>query len=195
MPFDNQVASMTPGQALLDVPVPTLIETTAKAIAAAQFELDASAVRAAVLLSETRIDFRDEDGETVRRSLLELGFTPSFYHFSETEMDFRVTLTVKVESGIDLGVGGAVQGGNQPLAFAASVSLEVHHKFGFEMSATTKIRTLMKAVPPPQQFIGAIQTHAATGGTFTVPTDDDEEPGPEPEPQPEPEPEPEPGPE
>jgi hypothetical protein len=73
MPFDNEIASKSPGQALLDVPVPKLIEMTAKAIANAQYELDASAVRAATLMSETTIDFRDAEGNVTPKSLLELG--------------------------------------------------------------------------------------------------------------------------
>ncbi len=174
MTFDNQVASMTPGQALLDVPIAKLIENTAKAIAAAQYELDASAVRAATLLSETRVGFRDENGDTRERSLLELGFTPSFYHFSETEMEFRVTISVKVESGIDFGVSGEIGGRSQSMSFGATLSLDVHHKYGFDMEAASTVRTVMKAVPPPQIFIGALQTHAGQGGTLVAPENGDD---------------------
>ena len=176
MTFDNKVASMTPGQALMDVPIPKLIEYTAKSIAAAQFELDASAVRAATLLSETKMDFRDEDGKSTQKSLLELGFTPSFYHFEETEMEFKVSITVKVESSIDFGIEGEVEGGNnQAFAYGASMSLDVHHKYGFDMTASSTVRTLMKAVPPPQVFITTLQNHAASGGTITA--EDISEPG------------------
>lgn len=168
MTFDNKVASMTPGQALMDVPIPKLIEYTAKSIAAAQFELDASAVRAATLLSETKIDFRDAEGKSTQKSLLELGFTPSFYHFEETEMEFKVSITVKVESSIDFGIEGEIDGesGNQAFAYGASMSLDVHHKYGFDMNASSTVRTVMKAVPPPQIFIAALQDHAASGGSI-----------------------------
>lgn len=167
MTFDNKVASMTPGQALMDVPIPKLIEYTAKSIAAAQFELDASAVRAATMLSETKIDFNDADGNSTQKSLLELGFTPSFYHFEETEMEFKVSISVKVESGIDFGIEGEIEGGNQAFAFGASMSLDVHHKYGFDMNAASTVRTRMKAIPPPQTFIAALQDHAASGGTIS----------------------------
>jgi hypothetical protein len=170
MTFDNQVSSMNPGQALMEVPIPKLIENTAKAIASAQYELDSSAVRAATLLSETRIGFKGADGVTEERSLLELGFTPSFYHFTETEMEFHVTISVKVESGIDFGISGNVRGGNaQSVAFGATLSLDIHHKYGFEMEAASTIRTKMKAVPPPQVFISALQVHAGQGGTLVAP--------------------------
>jgi hypothetical protein len=170
MTFDNEVASMTPGQALIDVPIPKLIENTAKAIASAQFELDASAVRAATLLSETRVAFLDENGESKERSLLELGFTPSFYHFSETEMEFKVEISVKVESGIDFSIGGEIsnEGSGQAVTYGASMSLDLHHKYGFDMTACSTVKTTMKAVPAPQTFINAIKVHAASGGTIAA---------------------------
>ena len=173
MTWDNKVAQMTPGQALMDVPIPKLIENTAKAIAAAQYELDASAVRAATLLSETKVAFRSEDGSVVDRSLLELGFTPSFYHFQETEMEFHVTISTKVESGIDLGITGNVgtadnkKGNSMPVSFGATMSLDIHHKYEFDMTAASTIKTRMKTIPAPQTFISALQTHAASGGTIS----------------------------
>ena len=114
MNFDNEVAGMTPGQALMDVPIPKLIENTAKAIASAQYELDATSVRAATLLSETQVTFNDAQGVPRDRSLLELGFIPQFYHFTETEMEFKVTISVRVESGID--IGGELEAGTQEIS-------------------------------------------------------------------------------
>lgn len=171
MSWDNDVAKMTPGQALMDVPIPKLIENTAKAIAAAQYELDASAVRAATLLSDTKVEFLDESGESIQRSLLELGFTPSFYQFTETEMEFHVTISVKVESGVDFGIEGDIgsneKKNNLPITYGASMSLDVHHKYDFDMTAATTIKTKMKALPPPQTFITVLQNHAAAGGTIS----------------------------
>lgn len=161
MPIDNEIASKTPGQALMDVPVPKLIELTGKAIANAQLELDAAAVRAATLMGETRVEFRGADGKVVPRSLLELGFAPSFYHFDETDMEFKVTVTVSVDFSTTFHV-------NVPVMSVATIGLDVHHKYGFDMTAASTIRTHMVAIPPPQTFLKAIQDHAAAGGTIAV---------------------------
>ncbi|RTE67376.1 hypothetical protein EH243_00015 [Amphritea opalescens] len=173
MNFDNQVAGMTPGQALMDVPIPKLIENTAKAIAAAQYELDSTSVRAATMLSETRISFNDADGTSRERSLLELGFIPQFYHFKETEMEFKVTISVRVESGIDFGVEaglGSTESAGLPVAFAGTISFDLHHKYEFDMEAVSRIKTTMKSIPPPQAFLDAIRNHAASGGgTISAP--------------------------
>ena len=167
MNFDNQVAGMTPGQIMQDLPIPDLIEKTAKAIASAQYELDATSVKAATLLSETYVAFNDQEGTPKERSLLELGFIPQFYHFSETEMEFKVTISVRVESGIDLGVelgAGTTEGSSLPVAFAGTISFDLHHKYEFDMEAVTRIKTTMRSVPPPQAFLDAIRVHSASGG-------------------------------
>lgn len=205
MNFDNQVAQMTPGQALMDVPIPKLIENTAKAIASAQYELDSSSVRAATLLSETRITFNDADGTSRERTLLELGFIPQFYHFTETEMEFKVTISVRVESGIDFGLEaglGTEESAGLPVAFAGTISFDLHHKYEFDMEAVSRIKTTMRSIPPPQAFLEALRQHASSGGgSIEAPEppepegDEPEPPAPDPEPTPDPEPEPEPDPE
>ncbi|MFQ3248985.1 MAG: hypothetical protein ACI9O6_000789 [Glaciecola sp.] len=201
MNFDNQVAQMTPGQALMDVPIPKLIENTAKAIASAQYELDSSSVRAATLLSETRITFNDADGTSRERTLLELGFIPQFYHFTETEMEFKVTISVRVESGIDFGLEaglGTEESAGLPVAFAGTISFDLHHKYEFDMEAVSRIKTTMRSIPPPQAFLEALRQHASSGGGSieapeppepAVEEPDPPAPGPEPEPEPEPDPE------
>lgn len=94
--LDNDVLDMTPGEALLDVPMGEIIERMATAIAEAQVRLDEMSIRIAAMLGETRLDMRQADGSVVSRSLLELGFTPSFYHFTDTTIDVKVSLTIRV---------------------------------------------------------------------------------------------------
>jgi hypothetical protein len=101
--LDNQVLNMTPGEALLDVPMGEIVERMGRAIAEAQLRMDQLSVRTAVLLGDTRLDMLDAGGAVVSRSLLELGFTPTFYHFSETDIEVKVTLSIRVEESFKLG--------------------------------------------------------------------------------------------
>jgi hypothetical protein len=101
--LENPVAGMTPGEVLLDVPMSQIIERMGRAIADAQLRLDELSIRTAVLLGESRLDFRNTAGALVSRSLLELGFTPSFYHFTDTTITIHVTLTMKVEEQLTVG--------------------------------------------------------------------------------------------
>jgi hypothetical protein len=102
--LDNRVQNMTPGEALLDVPMGEIIERLARSIAEAQLRMDQLSVRTAVLLGDSRLDMRDASGTVVSRSLLELGFTPTFYHFSETDIEVKVSLSIRVEESFKLGV-------------------------------------------------------------------------------------------
>ena len=114
--LDNRVMHMTPGEALLEVPVGDFIQRLGIGIAEAQLRLDQMAVRVAAMLSDARVEFRDAQGKTSSKSLLELGFTPTFYHFSETELEVRMTISIKVEESFKFGLSANV--GNDPASIA-----------------------------------------------------------------------------
>lgn len=101
--LDNRALNMTPGEALLDVPMGDIIERMGRAIADAQLRLDQNSVQTAIALGETRVDLMNAAGEIVSRSLLELGFTPTFYHFTETTIEIYVTLSIRVEEAYKVG--------------------------------------------------------------------------------------------
>ena len=98
------------GQQLLDVPFSDMIRSMGLAIAQAQFELDQTATRLAQMMSGkyqvevpddmapsgVRIEERESyvhfDGEDL--SLLELGFTPTFYQFVDTIIEVKISITM-----------------------------------------------------------------------------------------------------
>jgi len=116
--LDNDVLDMTPGEALLDVPMADIITRMAGAIAEAQVALDEMSIRIAEMLGETRLDMRQVDGSVVSRSLLELGFTPSFYHFTDTTINVKVSLSIRVSEDFTVGgqltLGEGAGGGTGP---------------------------------------------------------------------------------
>ena len=85
------------GQELLNVPFPEMVKSMGMGIAQAQFELDLMGMRLAQMMSgeDYYIEEADEQGVLVEEkqapikvsfngqdfSLLELGFTPTFYQF------------------------------------------------------------------------------------------------------------------
>jgi hypothetical protein len=50
--------------------------------------------------------------------------------------------------------------------FAATVNFDLHHKYGFETTASSTVRTKMIAVPAPQSFLQALRDNAGSGGTI-----------------------------
>lgn len=210
--LDNRILHMTPGEALMDVPVHELIQRLGIGIAEAQLRLDQSAVRVAALLSDTRVDFTDADGKQSQKTLLELGFMPTFYHFTETELEVRMSISIKVEEDFGFELGGNVGSGGEPknraTVFGASLNVEYHRKYGFESSASSVVRTKMISTPPPAAFLEALKAQARAGGKVAEGggggggggggsgnPEPEPEPAPSPAPSPEPAPEPAPAPE
>ena len=117
---------MAIGQDLLNVPFGDMIRQMAFAIADAQFELDESSMHVAEMMSGRRV-LRDAEGNVVIEngepavadtrvyfgyeydpvakkrlpalvSLLELGFTPTFYQFVETRIEIKIAIKIHQET-------------------------------------------------------------------------------------------------
>src|SRR4051812_43685231 len=100
---------MAIGQELLNVPMGDMIRQMAFAIADAQVQLDESSLRVAEMMSGNRID-RDVAGNATgspidttilfdgaRLSMLELGFTPTFYQFIDTVIEVKIAIKISLE--------------------------------------------------------------------------------------------------
>lgn len=88
------------GEMLVDMKLADLIGDAGRAIAEAQASLDASSIRLALALAESRISTTDKDGRQRELSLIELGFMPSFYHFSTASFEFKLSITTKLEQSL-----------------------------------------------------------------------------------------------
>lgn len=89
---------MTPGQILADTNVATFIENMGLGIARAQRSLDQNSLETAVELASTRPEFSN-------RSLLELGFNPTFYHYQHADLEVSLQITMRVERSTSVHVG------------------------------------------------------------------------------------------
>ena len=201
--FTDRINSMPVGSKLLEAPIPLLIESLAKSIAKAQFELDSTGVRIGALLGDTKIDLKDAEGRDIQKSLLDMGFIPTFYHFSETEIEVKMTISMQVEESFGIegeGNVGSREGSanNLPVAFGATINVDYHSRFGFDSEGSSRVLTKLVARPAPTAFLDSLRDHvmgsdnSAAPAPAPAPTDSDT---PTPEPAPEPTPEPEPAPE
>lgn len=118
--------NLRPGEAIQDAPMGEILRSLATAIADAQAALDANSIRSGVKLGTTTVEL---DGSS--RSLLSLGFTPTFYHFTNATVSVDVTLTLKFEEEIKVGFkfnepkedgspGGTAPSGSTPSPAVAS---------------------------------------------------------------------------
>lgn len=186
---------MAIGQQLLNVPMGDMIRQMAFAIADAQLELDESSVRVAELMSGQRPlrdaegNLVDEDGnptedakyidsrvyfghETVdgvqqptKVSMMELGFTPTFYQFIDTIIEVKIAIRISKETESKVVNKGnkttltldsrkrstlfGSQTDSRAVITSTPVDATYTSKYSYSAEGSSFLRTKLVPVPPP----------------------------------------------
>ncbi len=157
--FSNQLSQL---------PLEDLVESIAVGLADAQLAMDIKGVDAAQMLSgsyhdgeeevDTRIDFQGE-----KISLLELGFQPTFYHFTATVIELKVAVEMNrdVEDSTETSNvvitkkrKGAFGGSNS--TSVAAVGSRYASRFQYNAEAASLFRTRLVPVPTPDVLMDRI---------------------------------------
>lgn len=141
------MADNNPVGMMLETPLPALIEMLGLSIANAQYALDRNAIAIARLLAAADTGVR-MPGEDRTRSMLEMGFAPTFYHLTEATIEARVAFSISESSEFKVGASAGMSVG----FFAASVNASYSQKYSFEATASSAIRAKFVSVPPPPVF-------------------------------------------
>jgi hypothetical protein len=129
---------------LLEAPLPELIKRLGLAIAEAQAALDANSIGVAQAMATEMVTLGEEP-----YSLLELGFVPTFYAFTEATIEAK--LSFSVQESRDKTTGGSATVGYGVLA--ASVNASYTRKFGFQAEGASSIAARLISLPPPAEFM------------------------------------------
>ncbi len=149
---DNQVL-----KSMEHAPLPEMIQGLSQSIADAQNGLNQKAIESLILLADSTSGVQ-LPGDDRKRSLLELGFTPSFLHISEATIKVRVAFSQTESSsyGVD-GSVTAIYG-----MVAATVSASYSAKYSFAAEGSSEIMTRVVSIPPPliltERLQGAIKS-------------------------------------
>jgi hypothetical protein len=149
----GDMTGLEAGANLAAVPIDMLLSALGVGIAKAQAALDNNSLATATKLLEVTLD-DPRTGET--RSLLTLGFTPAFYHFTEATLELRIEMKMQVEDTSAENISGSVEGNVGPVAVGGSVSVEKARKYGAESSAMTHVNAKIVSIPAPQEFLNFI---------------------------------------
>lgn len=188
---------MAIGADLLAVPFGDMIYSMANAIAKSQRELDKASLRTLTELAGTQFDFIENitevlepDVQTVTTSsgkditvtgvkvdttispptkltLLQAGLTPTFYQFTESEIEVKISLktTTEADFGINVSADYSVERklgiGNDDSGFSYShtstytshVDASFSAKYSYSAEGSSRLRTLLKPVPPPTRVM------------------------------------------
>src|SRR5690606_13471998 len=136
-----------------------MVKNLGKGIAEAQYELDKVSIRIAQLMSGFKEDkngklvpdesmmIQLQDGGT-RYSLLDLGFTPTFYQFVDTLIELK--MAISMQESHDSSTSAKGKAGF--LAWSASVSASYAQKFQYTAEGSSLMRTKLVTVPTPIIF-------------------------------------------
>lgn len=163
-PYDLEtrgIALQRPVREERDLPFDDLIYLLAESVADAQTKLDMSTAEVLQTLAETEVDVVpqltrtiDEDGEVTTemaeaesRSLLELGFTPTRYQFSEATVEVSVDVSVTEREERDVEEEGRRFG-----LRAGTYELTEQRKYDRETEANAQISARLEPTPLPVEL-------------------------------------------
>ncbi|MEE4301009.1 MAG: hypothetical protein V2J24_16330 [Pseudomonadales bacterium] len=134
-------------RALVTAPLPSIIERLGVAIAQAQWALDANSVEVAKMMAETEVEIGEKN-----YNLLSLGFTPSFYSFTEATVEAKLSFTMTESTDFSLGV--SVTAGVNVGVFMAAATVDVSYarKFSVTAEGVSSIAARLVSVPAPDVF-------------------------------------------
>lgn len=166
---------MNVGTELLAVPFPEMVQRLGVGIAQAQLQLDLVSLRIARLMAGYDESQESKDppgdgnkskkymvqfGDGSEYSLMELGFTPTFYQFVDTVIELKMSISMRSETETNVSAstsitsGGAVWtpfGGGGSVQ-TSSVSASYAAKYQYSAEGSSLMRTKLVPVPPPALF-------------------------------------------
>jgi hypothetical protein len=167
---------MSVGTELLNAPFPEMVKSLGVGIAEAQFELDLVSMKIARMMAGYAPDPEPEEGApavapsgTPERtmlvplgdgrsySLLELGFTPTFYQFVDTLIELKMSISMSRETNFAQSsstTNASVKGSVGFFSASArmtvsSVSASYSAKYQYSAEGSSLMRTKLVPVPPP----------------------------------------------
>ncbi len=170
------------GSDLLAVPFPKMVLSLAQAIAKGQLALDQASLNTLKVLSRTKFDYIPEitevltprpftthgievtgvDVEAVSSpplsmTLLQAGIVPTFYQFTESVIEVKMSISSKTESHSEFEFGLETEASAGFLFASGSVSSHVNFKtantYSYSAEGSSLLRTTLKPTPPPSRMM------------------------------------------
>jgi hypothetical protein len=191
------------GQELLNVPFPEMVFKLANSIAQGQRALDKSSMETARALSKAKVKVLTELAEVISPvvrtaggvpytganittenpqyatyTLLQAGLMPTFYQFTESIIEVKITISTRTEISSEFEIGSEFEssveteaevhagfflfGGSAKVKTSSTWSSHVNYssaaKYSYSAEGSSLLRTTLKPVPPPPRLIPRIVT-------------------------------------
>lgn len=143
---------------LTNSPLSSMIENMGLSIATAQAALDGNSIEMLKRIASSTVEI---GGNQI--SLLNLGFVPSFYAFTEASFDAKMDFAMSESTSFD--VNGVVS--VETKVVSTTVSAGYARKFDQSASASSSIAARMVSLPPPENLVTLLKNLSAEGNTTT----------------------------
>ncbi len=170
------------GSDLLAVPFPKMVLSLAQAISKGQLALDQASLNTLKVLSRTKFDYIPEvtevltphpftahgvdvtgvdvealPGRALSMTLLQAGIVPTFYQFTESVIEVKMSISSKTESHSEFEFGLETEASAGFLFASGSVSSHVNFKtsntYSYSAEGSSLLRTTLKPTPPPSRMM------------------------------------------
>jgi len=132
---------------LQNAPLPDMVQSLGVGIAKAQQALDRVSMQMAQELTTTEVEMGGS-----KYSLLALGFTPTFYQYTDTIIELKMSFSMQQSK--EMSASAKIEGkvGFGPYAVSASVTASYSQKYQYSAEGSSYIRTKLVTVPNPPVF-------------------------------------------
>ena len=139
-------------RALTQAPLPSIIEQLGMAVAGAQLALDTNSAELAKVMASTDVEIGGEE-----YNLLSLGFTPTFYAFTEATVEAKLSYSMTEGTAFGASVSISARGGTPFFMAAATVSASYERKFSVSAEGASSVAAKLGSIPPPEVFLEILQ--------------------------------------
>ena len=143
---------------LTNSPLSSMIENMGLSVATAQAALDSNSIDMLKSLASSTVEI---GGNQI--SLLNLGFVPSFYAFTEASFDAKMDFSMSESTAFD--VNGVVS--VETTVVSTTVSAGYARKFDQSASASSSIAARMVSLPPPENLVTLLKNLSTEGNATT----------------------------
>src|SRR5438034_3487814 len=103
-----------------------------------------------IVVTGARIKFESMPPEEF--TLLQAGLSPTFYQFTESIIEVKMSISSKTTSTSEFEAGATLGINYGPVSFAAHVNYKSSQTYSYSVEGSSLLRTTLKPVPPPARL-------------------------------------------
>ncbi len=116
--------------------------------------------RETIIVTGARVKFESMDPEDM--TLLQAGLSPTFYQFTESIIEVKMSISQKTTSSSEFEVGASLEAsaswGWGSASFASHVNYKTANTYSYSAEGSSLLRTTLKPVPPPSRLTPRVLT-------------------------------------